>query len=424
MELTWPSPKQPQSEAKRDWYPYYAGFTNLFVEEVVERYLSKGNSRVLDPWSGSGTTIAACVARGHSAIGLDINPVMTVIARARLAPASIAESLIPLGEEILRASVVSKPAVGSDDPLDTWFKPGATARIRGLQAAIDKVLSTEIISGPPLLAGAIERLPVLVCFYYTVLIAAVRDLTRPFRSSNPTWVRTPKDRCARLSPSWRQLQAVFKSRVGYFASRLLLSGNEPGYMGSGAQTASARELPFEAAEFDGCITSPPYATRIDYVVGMLPELATLGAKRDAVRQLRIDTTGSPVVEGLGEVLSTIRSKRGRDLCARIAAHGSKGSKNYYSRWLAKYLSSLEGSCREIRRVVRPGGPICMVVQDSHYKELHIDLQGILIEVFRGLGAQICSRVDFDARRHRAIMNPRARVHRPERRVKESLLVFL
>ena len=32
------SPKQPSTRRRRDWYPYYAGYTQMFVEAVIGEY--------------------------------------------------------------------------------------------------------------------------------------------------------------------------------------------------------------------------------------------------------------------------------------------------------------------------------------------------------------------------------------------------
>ena len=80
-------PKQPTARRLRDWYPYYAGFTERFVNAVIDDYL-QGSESVVDPWSGAGTTTVACLRCGIESWGVDINPVATVIARARLNPRS------------------------------------------------------------------------------------------------------------------------------------------------------------------------------------------------------------------------------------------------------------------------------------------------------------------------------------------------
>ena len=35
-----PTPKQPQNENRKDWYPYYAGFTESFVAATLEQHFS------------------------------------------------------------------------------------------------------------------------------------------------------------------------------------------------------------------------------------------------------------------------------------------------------------------------------------------------------------------------------------------------
>jgi hypothetical protein len=90
--------------------------------------------------------------------------------------------------------------------------------------------------------------------------------------------------------------------------------------------------------------------------------------------------------------------------------------------MANYLNGLQQGLKETVRVVRTG-PICIVVQDSHYKELRVDLQRVVIESMTAMGRQLSSRDDFDAPNLRARMNPRAARHLTDRRNSESLLVF-
>ena len=59
---------------------------------------------VFDPWNGSGTTTRAASRRGLPSLGFDLNPVMIVVALARLLPFSEASSLVPLGREIVKRS--------------------------------------------------------------------------------------------------------------------------------------------------------------------------------------------------------------------------------------------------------------------------------------------------------------------------------
>ncbi len=77
------------------------------------------DAAVLDPWNGGGTTTQAVYDCGRAAVGFDINPVMAVLAKARLLESDVKDSLRVLGARLprrqlrsahlLRPSILSKP---------------------------------------------------------------------------------------------------------------------------------------------------------------------------------------------------------------------------------------------------------------------------------------------------------------------------
>ena len=418
------TPKQPQPERQRDWYPYYAGFTEHFVSELLTQHLRNVGS-VLDPWNGSGTTTAVCAKRGLTSAGVDINPALTVIARARLTPRSILESLSPIGVEILEAAQRQhEDSHDAEDPLDVWMRRSAVRHLRSVQFAIHSVLSA-VPDGPrPLRIGRLtDSLPLLACFYYCALFATTRDLLLGFRATNPTWQKSPKSSRHRIAPGWRRICKLFLRRTAYFSERLSIVENDSPEIPVLVRTASAASLPFQSGAYDACVTSPPYATRIDYVKSVLPELAVLGATQADVQALRQASTGSPVVKGVAVDNAKLDSRYGRSLLKKIESHPSKGSKPYYFPWMSNYFRSLQRGLHEVARVVANNGAICIIVQDSHYKALHIDLQQFVTQTMESTGRSLRVRQDYEVRRHRAWMNPRARRHLVNRHNSESLLVF-
>lgn len=419
-----PSPKQPPGERKRDWYPYYAGFTEDFAHRVLESYLRESGS-ILDPWSGSGTTAAASVTQGIAATGVDLNPALTVMARARVTQRSEAESMGGLGREILDLAPATHPCDIPNDPLALWVRPESLRRIRSLQGAIHALSGQP--ERPPKVGGAsaipIEDWNQRTCFFYTALFATVRDLLGHFRATNPTWVRQPASPRHRVAPAWHTVSRIFASRIEYLRERLTLVETPAQLRIARFTTASAAELPFADAEFEGALTSPPYATRIDYVKGVLPELAVLGLDHEAVEDLRRTSLGTPVVKGLARQESPLRSRTATRLLRQIGSHWSKGSAGYYRPWMANYLAGLEAGLMETARSVAAQRPICVVVQDSHYKDLRVDLQQIVTEALRSAGRVRVAREDHLVRHLRSRMNPRARRHLARRQNSESLLVF-
>jgi hypothetical protein len=417
-----PTPKQAQLERLKDWYPYYAGFTARFARAAVEQFFA-GAGSLLDPWNGSGTTTAVAAARGIVSIGVDINPAMTVIAKARLAPVSVRDSLVPIGREILQAEDEGGLQPWTHDPLRDWLRAPAVEALRRIQRGIHRVVTED--EGSPSELGIVrewvEDMPVLAAFYYTALFAVARDLLQPFRASNPAWLRYPPSYRHRLSPPSDVVARRFLERVQFLSERLRVpAASKP--EATRLRIASAVDLTLDPV-VDGCLTSPPYATRVDYVRDGLAELAVLGLGRAQVAELRSTTTGTPVVRGTAKDGVVLRSGAALATLASVGQHSSHGSATYYAPWLRKYFEELDKSLARISANVRVGGRIGILVQDSHYKALRIDMQTIVVQMMDASRRSLLFREDYPVKHSMARMNPAARLHLAERATAESLLVF-
>lgn len=82
------------------FFPYYAGYPELFARELLQSAKLSRGAVVLDPWNGSGTTTYTATSLGLNAIGIDLNPVMIIVARTRLLPPSESDHLRPLAATI------------------------------------------------------------------------------------------------------------------------------------------------------------------------------------------------------------------------------------------------------------------------------------------------------------------------------------
>src|SRR5215207_7258113 len=90
-----PSPKREirRTPGIEEIYPYYASFPQSFVENILRQLELDNDATIFDPWNGSGTTTASASQQGLASIGFDINPVMVVVAKARLLGSTEASSL-------------------------------------------------------------------------------------------------------------------------------------------------------------------------------------------------------------------------------------------------------------------------------------------------------------------------------------------
>lgn len=418
------SAKQPPSRMRRDWYPYYAGFTEKFVANVLSEHLHSCQ-KVLDPWSGSGTTTAVCIKNGFASRGLDINPALTVIARGRLAPARMKQDLLRLVTQIADEVDNANPNVPSSDLLRLWLTDDAVYHIRCIQEAIHRVLAVDRPDNHCTdVHLVVDNFSVILSFFYTALFASVRSVLGAFRTTNPMWIKKPSVSTEQINPSEQLLLHSFGRSVERLAdllsmSELILQNDDIPFT-----TGNANNLPYDTQSFDAVITSPPYATRLDYVNGTLPELAVLGAKEQTVTDLRKQVTGSPVVRHVREgCVESLPSEYAKDLLERIQTHLSRGSRNYYFPWMRNYLSKLKEGIDEISRTVKEEGMICVVVQDSRYKELHINLQRIVSDFLAANGRPLVLRVDHSARNLRfpQVQMPNSGPNEPKNT--ETLLVY-
>ena len=74
-------------------------------------------------------------------------------------------------------------------------------------------------------------------------------------------------------------------------------------------------------------------------------------------------------------------------------------------------------------MLRPGGTCTLVVQDSYYKDILLNLPELVLEMGLNLGWSIRHRVDFLAQRNLSITNPDARRYRVNFQATESVLVL-
>lgn len=411
--------------SSQPWYDYYAGYSASFAQDAIATLLSdrSGTQRVLDPWNGSGTTTIAAALKGHQAIGVDRNPALVVVAKGRHLPVSVRESLAPLAIDITQvaARFLEKPSSVKlcGDELSAWFVPDARAQLRALERAIDQVLVDDIrtASDHPVRP---DGLSTLAAFFYCALFAVVRELTAPFRASNPTWIRRPTDNAQRLNPNWDTIVTGFVQASATLAGRLRLEHDAP--ESSADLRLGAAERLSVARKVDLTLGSPPYCTRIDYVIATYPELAVLRYRSDQIQRLRRAMLGSPLTRHEQRGSSPGWGCTAQRFLKTVESHPSKASSTYYLRYYSAYLRGLHAALLRLDRLTRRDGTIALVVQDSYYKEAHFDLPAIVTEIGTGLG-RWAERIDFRVPKTMAAIHPGTRAYRSRFGAIESLVVL-
>jgi hypothetical protein len=310
----------------------------------------------------------------------------------------------------------------ADEPLALWFGHETGSVLRSLERAIQQVLVSGTDYQLLTTAQALAPLSSLAAVFYAALFEVARNLAGPYRTSNPTWVRMPRDEEPRVTADASTIFRLFLSASRRLAIAVSASSGSAGPIQASVLLGDSAQLPLADSSVDAIVSSPPYCTRIDYVIATSVELAVLGVGRSGLRALRSQMMGTPTIstaqnpaDGFGEIATSLLSK--------VSRHKSRASATYYYKYFVQYFSKMAASFAELRRVAKPASHLVLVVQDSYYKEVHVDLQGIVTDLGQSTGWNLVKRIDFQAAHTMAAVNPRARVYREYFGATESALVF-
>lgn len=66
------------------WYRYKEGFSVELVKQLIREYSKHRKGIILDPFSGSGSTLLAANNMGYSGVGFEVNPFSYFLAKCKL----------------------------------------------------------------------------------------------------------------------------------------------------------------------------------------------------------------------------------------------------------------------------------------------------------------------------------------------------
>lgn len=344
------------------WYP--ARYIRQ-VPGILIGYFSEPGDLVLDPFCGSGTTLVEALGAGRSSIGIDTNPIATLMTRAKFNRAD-SHALTAYAKMILRRatdSVMSNRAEsdGSTDKAHEercfWFAGRTVQELESLWAAIQ--------------ASPDECQEVaLACF--SAILRAVCSQDKHWG-----WI------CDNVRP--REL--IYRDALGAFVrkfTQFLDVLNEMTVLRERGRVTAGRDLTtqiltgrcetelgsIDSAAVDLVVTSPPYYGVTDYIRSQ--RLSFLWFQHD-IDRIKQEESGA-------------RFKRFR----KDALRG--------------YMADMGGSFAEIARVLRPGKVCAVVLGESPSREPYLaDLALVLAGLGLGKEDQLVRRIPL-----RRSLNPRVK----------------
>lgn len=405
-------------------FPYYAGYSSVFASNLLSSLNLNKDAVIFDPWNGSGTTTQAACQLGYKSIGQDLNPAMVIVAKASLFSYLEINSLAPLAQSIIVSADAHDLQIADEDPLCSWLAPSSASLVRALEREINNTLVSHGEYCHVLCNEGLNKVTPIAAFFYVALFRVCRRLLSDFVPTNPTWVKSPKNKSSRKRPGKLKLYSLFAAEVEYMAAAMLHNGfPELGGDNALLRLGNSESVELPDGEVDFVVTSPPYCTRIDYAVATSLELAVLGVPPQNFDSLRRSLMGTSTVNS--ELVSVDPSWGGvcNKFLSELHEHPSKASKTYYFKNHVQYFYSLNRSIKELARLIKVGGGCAIVVQDSYYKDIYNDVPAMVSEMALNNGLCLVRKEDFSTNRSMAGLNRRAKEYVQKRRTTESVLCF-
>ena len=364
------------------WLKYKEGFSSRLVQELLGRVKAQ---RVLDPFSGIGTSVLTACSMGLQGAGIELMPVGNLAAHAISAASNELEA-----SAVADASAQLLDAISCESYNDSFIFPHVQITERAFPEATEKDLARarEFISsvGDPGMSTVLTLACVSVLEEVSYTRKDGQFLRWDPQSGRKVSRKLHKESVPTLKDALQRRLAEIDADIPYL--RRKYGGSHPTFM-DGSSLTTLQYL--DSEHFDTVVTSPPYANRYDYTRTYALELAYLGydARRfKELRQALLSATvenrskrqslaqeyGNPSMfsqavsmadnqEALQETLSILR------------ANAKSLSNRNVIDLVENYFAEMALIVCELGRLIAPGGNVFMVNDNVRYhgEEVPVDL---------------------------------------------------
>ena len=350
-----------RNQPRHDWLRLTPAYSRRVVESLLDR--ADPAVRVLDPFSGSGTTVLSAAQRGMSADGVELNPFLVWLGGVKLA--RFATKTLERTRDA--ADAVSKHRRAVEPPpihnIERWWSPAVLRWLCRVSAGIE----TQRGRTRDLLRVAFCRAMIGTSG------AAFNHVSMSFKAPKKIDARA----CTRR----------FKADVEH-----VLEGAAAAPRGKGrVLRGDARALAPLTGTYDLVITSPPYPNRMSYIRELRPYMYWTGHLEKARDAGELDWKAIGGTWGI----ATSRLKeweRTRGTCPTAlkkvlpkvrGAHDKNGP--LLAAYLDRYFEDTEQHLRRLREHVTKGGEIHYVVGNSTFYGELIPVETLYAELMERAG---------------------------------------
>ena len=369
-----------KGEVFHDWYPYLEGFSSSFVSSVFEKYLSKAK-KILDPFSGIGTTPIYLTIRGIKSFYCEVNPVLEhlVSTKSKVLKLDRAERVKLSGKlKIIKKNLLNLNSEKTDLNLDENYKFLFSKSIFFERLNYLRILKLKSYSKK--INDKILKSIFDVAVYSSLLSGSLLKRAGDVRYKNK-WDLKKKKIPNILKLVSEKLDLIIND---------LEKINKPKVTPKFLCRNSKNLINLNSEKLDGVITSPPYLNGTNYFRNTKLELWYM-EKINKDISLR-DFRNEAITAGINDVSASIK----KEIINEVKSLYEKLKKNSYDKRIPKMVSDyffdmkivLEG----LKKHVKKNGLICIDIGDSIYNKVHVQTDEVLIKISSNLNLKLIDNI--------------------------------
>lgn len=344
-------PEEGTSYVTHGIHPYSAKFIPQLPAKIIEECVNERHV-VLDPFSGSGTTLLEARLHGIDSIGFDTNPIAAVVSRVKVTPLSKKD-----WDDFDKITLKIKSKFEENDYSQSWIPE---------IPQIDHWFEPKIIKDLGLIAGEIKKIKNIkikqlleVIFSSIIVVTSNQDSETRFAA-------------IKKNLALDAVEKKFLKKLNSISKSVKELSDNPKVLNSKSDVffADSRELSKHIPKnsIDLVITSPPYLNSYEYYLYHKFRMYWLSFDKNIVLHDK---------------------SRENEIGSRHEYAGKNGKP------VEKFRKEIFQCFKEVSIVTKPGKLIFIIVGDSQVRGEFIDMDKFYTDVCKEIGMDFIAKTSYD-----------------------------